>query len=179
MSLFAQTRRGVRTIKINNLSLSVAENLKCEKIAKISPHQFSRYENLSAAENRGFLVAAVLLWDFALASVYIKQNHKVELRVGRHKHTRNRKCVCRGGCCCCWCCKKLCRARQCKKRNTSLSAGLWHCSLAALYLLCSYVLFSYSAQFRSSRPPTLCKQSAAIVSAPATCLHKRVPLHPP
>lgn len=88
--------------------------------------------------------------------------------------------VCWSGCCCC--CAGV--AKSWAERGSAKNAihhSLPDCgiALAALYLLCSYVLFSYSAQFRSSRPPTLCKQSAAIVSAPATCLHKRLPLHPP
>lgn len=94
-------------------------------------------------------MAAVLL-GFCFGEC-IKQNHKVELRVGRHKHTHNRKCVCWGGCCC-WCCKKLCRARQCKKRNTSLSAGLWHCSRCFIspLQLCFIQLFGTISQLATT-----------------------------
>lgn len=90
-------------------------------------------------------MAAVLL-RFCFGEC-IKQNHKVELlRVGRHKHASVLELLLR------WCCKKLSRARQCKKRNTSLAAGLWHCSRCFIspLQLCFIQLFGTISQLATT-----------------------------
>jgi hypothetical protein len=88
-----------------------------------------------------------------LASVYIKQNHKVELRVGRHKHTHNRKCVCRGGCCCCWCCKKLVQSTAEQKTQyitlRRIVALLSRCFISPLQL-CFIQLFGTISQLATT-----------------------------
>jgi len=92
----------------------------------------------------------------------IKQNHKVEQRVGIDTHTQQKMRVC-------CCCKKLCRERRCKKRNTSLSTGLWHCCCVISSLqLCFIQLFGTISQPATTH--TL-QTVPLLFSALATCLH--------